>query len=233
MIGCGIIGLLIFLILPMRRDARPAAYSTQCRNNLRQIGIGLYNYHDVYGSFPPAHTVDESGNRLHSWRTLILPYIEQQALYDSIDLSRPWDDPANKAAYDFIPDCYQCPAASIPDNHTLYMAIVGEECAFHPDPAVTRSSSDYRTNQEYEEVPAMIVETSLDNSVHWMSPQDSALADILALSEESDMAHSRFGRLQFLGIDGSTPAHALDESPTTRRELIRAIAMHVDDETNQ
>ncbi|MEL7264459.1 MAG: DUF1559 domain-containing protein [Planctomycetota bacterium] len=66
-----------------------------CSNNVKQIGLGLANYHASWNSFPPAYTVDANGNRLHSWRTLILPYVEQQPLYDRIDLTKPWDDPAH------------------------------------------------------------------------------------------------------------------------------------------
>ena len=72
----------------------------QCANNLKQIALALRNYESVYHALPPAYTVDAEGKPLHSWRTLILPYLEQQALYDKIDLSKPWDDPANKEAYE-------------------------------------------------------------------------------------------------------------------------------------
>ncbi|MEZ6144785.1 MAG: DUF1559 domain-containing protein [Planctomycetaceae bacterium] len=47
----------------------------QCKNNLKQIMLALHNYHDDFGTFPPAYTVDENGKRMHSWRTLIWPYL--------------------------------------------------------------------------------------------------------------------------------------------------------------
>lgn len=88
---------IVGLLLPATRRARPAVYRMHCSNNLKQISLALHNYEETYRSFPPAWTVDENGNRLHSWRTMILPYLEQKPLYDSIDLSKPWDDPANAA----------------------------------------------------------------------------------------------------------------------------------------
>src|SRR5687767_15769954 len=90
--------LLAALLLPFSRGGAPreAARRMQCGNHLKQIAIALHNYHDVYHCLPPAYTVDAAGKPLHSWRTLILPFSEQKALYDQIDLTKPWDDPANK-----------------------------------------------------------------------------------------------------------------------------------------
>ena len=82
-VGC----LVIALMLPAQRRAREPARRSQCKNNLKQIGLALHNYHETYGAFPPAYTVDADGKRLHSWRTLILPYLDQAPLYDKIDFS--------------------------------------------------------------------------------------------------------------------------------------------------
>ena len=60
-------------------------------NNIRNITLALLNYADTHKAFPPAYTVDANGNRLHSWRTLLLPYLDQQSLYESIDFSKPWN----------------------------------------------------------------------------------------------------------------------------------------------
>jgi type II secretory pathway pseudopilin PulG len=105
----GVIAILIALLLPMRRSAGEASRRSMCSNNLKQIGIALHNYADEYGAFPPAYTVDAEGKPLHSWRTLILPFIEQGPLYEKIDLSKPWDDPANKEAYDKGFPCINVP----------------------------------------------------------------------------------------------------------------------------
>ena len=59
----------------------------QCGNNLKQIGIALHTYHDEYKSLPPAYVCDESGKRMHSWRVLLLPYMEQQELYKKYDVN--------------------------------------------------------------------------------------------------------------------------------------------------
>jgi type II secretory pathway pseudopilin PulG len=71
----GLIGLLIAMLLPAVRTSGEAGRRFSCSNNLKQIALALHNYHDEFGSFPPVYTVDDAGTRLHSWRTLILPYM--------------------------------------------------------------------------------------------------------------------------------------------------------------
>src|SRR5436190_1151666 len=106
-----IIVILIALLLPAPRSTRPAGRRMQCNNNLRQIALALLNYEQAYKSLPPAYTVDAKGRPLHSWRTLILPYLEQEPLYRTIDLSKPWDDPANAKALETKLPVFRCPEA--------------------------------------------------------------------------------------------------------------------------
>ncbi|MCA9247984.1 MAG: DUF1559 domain-containing protein [Planctomycetales bacterium] len=76
-----IIGILVALLLPAVQAAREAARRTQCTNNLKQLTLAAHNYHSSYGKFPVGGRTD---NQL-SWLVAILPYIEQQALYDQFD----------------------------------------------------------------------------------------------------------------------------------------------------
>src|SRR5687767_14136115 len=72
------IGLVLCCLIPAFMPAvgsRPPSKRTQCKNNLKQIALALHNYHDVYGSFPPAYIADKDGRPMHSWRVLLLPYI--------------------------------------------------------------------------------------------------------------------------------------------------------------
>jgi Protein of unknown function (DUF1559) len=75
------------------RDGTPRMYSA---NNLKQIGIAAWNYHDSQKSpqFPRSQ-FNPTGQSLHSWQTVLLPYLEQDTLYKQIDLTKPWNDPAN------------------------------------------------------------------------------------------------------------------------------------------
>ena len=85
-----IIGILIALLLPAVQAAREAARRSNCSNNLKQLNLGLHNYHDTFKSFPPAWitftpTPSVTSYNSWGWSALILPFVEQGALYDQID----------------------------------------------------------------------------------------------------------------------------------------------------
>jgi type II secretory pathway pseudopilin PulG len=148
----GILALLIALLLPATRSARPAAYRAQCVNNLKQIAMALHSYEQAHKAFPPAHTVDANGRPLHSWRTLILPYLEQQPLYQSIDLSKPWNDPANAQAIETSVPVFHCPAAVEPQNLTTYLAITGPDACLLPrETRRLAEITDYHGSSEFSD----------------------------------------------------------------------------------
>ena len=91
-----IIAILIALLLPAVQQAREAARRTQCKNNLKQIGIALHNYHDTHSCLPPmkiwANGIDCPGGPDGwtntggwSWRVMILPFVEQSTMYNQIN----------------------------------------------------------------------------------------------------------------------------------------------------
>ena len=100
MVVIAIIAILIGLLLPAVQQAREAARRLSCRNNLRQIGIALYNYLDVHTVFPPSFTI-EAGTKLSgnngSWSIhgRLLPYLEQANAYNRVRLDRSWDSQLN------------------------------------------------------------------------------------------------------------------------------------------
>ncbi|MCR9120515.1 MAG: DUF1559 domain-containing protein, partial [bacterium] len=76
---------------PAVMAARAAARQAQATNNLKQLGLAMHNYHDVYTHFPAAYTADKEGKPLLSWRVHLLPFIEGGALYEKFHLDEPWD----------------------------------------------------------------------------------------------------------------------------------------------
>jgi prepilin-type processing-associated H-X9-DG protein len=128
----GVGGLGVALLLPAVQAAREAARRMQCSNNLKQIGLAMHTYYDVRQSLPPAYTVDKDGKPLHSWRVLILPYMEQTALYERIRLNEPWDSPYNSQFHDVMIPTFQCPSNSFvaPGANCCYTVVLGEHTAF-------------------------------------------------------------------------------------------------------
>lgn len=97
-----IIGILVSLLLPAVQSARESARRTQCSNNLKQLGLALHTYHATVGSFPPSVTSrpnEDPGTTTNfrvNWVIAILPFLEQQALYDAFDLTKNISDSANR-----------------------------------------------------------------------------------------------------------------------------------------
>lgn len=208
----GIIGLLIALLLPQVRSAGEAARRNQCMNNIKQISLALLSYESTHGNLPPAYTVDEKGNRLHSWRTLILPYIEQQALYDSIDLNKPWDHPANAAARETIVELYLCPSSAGEELETTYYAVIGADCAFTGETG--RQLSEVKDDLANT---IFLVDIRTDRTIHWMSPEDVSPEQVLAIDSKKASYHP--GVFVAAYLDG----HAEGIDSDIDREVLRSM----------
>jgi prepilin-type N-terminal cleavage/methylation domain-containing protein len=110
-----IIAILIGLLLPTVQQAREAARRLSCRNNLKQIGLALHNYLDVYTVFPPsfsmkAGTIISSNNGSWSIHGRLLPYLEQANAYNRVRLDRSWDSQLNSGVPTMRIPTYLCPS---------------------------------------------------------------------------------------------------------------------------
>lgn len=165
----GVCGLCVCLMLPTVRMSPKGARRTQCANNLKQIGLALHNYHDVNGHFPPAYTVDEEGKPLHSWRVLILPFMEQNNLYQKIRLDEPWDSPHNLAVTDVTLDVYRCPSNPIEGPYTDYFVINTPDGIFDGANRV-----EFPEITDGSENTVLVVENS-QQMIRWNEPRDLSL----------------------------------------------------------
>jgi prepilin-type N-terminal cleavage/methylation domain-containing protein len=110
-----IIAVLIGMILPAVQRVREASFRTECQNNLKQIGLALQAYNANYRVFPTGYRCDEQPDPLNTapgwgWATIILPYIEQDNLYQQIDLTKPIEAPIYDAVRTTILKLYICPS---------------------------------------------------------------------------------------------------------------------------
>ncbi len=115
-----IIAVLLALLLPAVQQAREAARRTQCKNNLKQMGLALHNYLDTYSKFPPSFCFSTAG----SWSVQgrILPYLEQSAAFSQVRLDLDWANPINQASgvATLRVGSYLCP--SDPHSDTIHDA---------------------------------------------------------------------------------------------------------------
>src|SRR5687767_7348364 len=85
LVAIAIIGVLMGLLLPAIQAARSAARRSQCANHLKQLGLGAQNYYSHHQTYPPGARIHPDDSKVGvSWRVLLLPYIERQAVYDEI-----------------------------------------------------------------------------------------------------------------------------------------------------
>ena len=123
------------LIAQATTEMRENAGRSQCSNLIRQLVLSFHNYHDINGKFPPPFTVDADGKPLHSWRILVLPYLEQNELYKQIRLDEPWDSEHNKQFHDKMPWVFKCSTNTLgnPQRDTVYCMVVGKDMIGVPD----------------------------------------------------------------------------------------------------
>jgi prepilin-type processing-associated H-X9-DG protein len=226
-LGLGLCGLLVALLLPAVRTARGPTYRASCRNNIKQISLAFEQYVKDHGSYPPAYTVDANGKPLHSWRTMLLPYLEQETLYKSIDLTKPWDDPVNAKALNTVVSAYARPTLSVDSDlqRTTYLAIVTQQsCLRSGTPTAKKDITDGLGKT------VVVIEVPENYAVPWMSPQDTNEAMFVELmrdltprpNEEAEPPRwSHIGMSHMLFADGHIEEIVPDEkSPAERRALI-------------
>lgn len=112
--GCLIaVGLMIFLFAPvfekMNIHQREMARQRVSKNNMKQLGLALWNYQEEHQTFPAGATFTTEGTPLQSWQTRILPFVDQDQLYQQIDLEKPWNDPVNQQHFQQIVRYYVVP----------------------------------------------------------------------------------------------------------------------------
>ena len=162
----GTTGVLIALLLPAVQAAREAARRAQCVNNLKQIGLAMHNYASANDAFPGPAITDKQGKALLSWRVAILPYIEQQELYNKFKLDEPWDSPHNKALLKEMPSTYVCPSRAAGEPFTTtYRVFTGKGALFEDGKGTKIADITDGTSNTL-----MVVEAK--EAVPWTMPDD-------------------------------------------------------------
>ncbi|HEX5104688.1 MAG TPA: DUF1559 domain-containing protein [Pirellulaceae bacterium] len=161
----GVVGAFLWPMFAVQREVDPPQ---RCQHLLKQIAVSLHAYHDNFGCFPPAYIADSTGRPMHSWRVLLLPYMEEKPLYDQYRFDEPWDGPHNRRLASAIVRTY-CGAADHAgprSTETDYVAIVGPRTMWPEEGSVAIG--------DLEDGPAQVVAVvEVHNSgIHWMEPRD-------------------------------------------------------------
>lgn len=169
----------VALLLQVVQAAHEAACRMICSNYLRQLGIALQNYKMSKGSFPPVYLPDKDSKPMHSWRVLVLPYLEQDDIYKKYNFDEPWDSPNNRNLLSQkLPsnNPFKCPTqkADAPESTAInYVAVVGKNTAWRSDKSI--SLKDLAPGEASKTI--LVIETA-DSRIQWNEPRDLCVDDI-------------------------------------------------------
>jgi hypothetical protein len=145
-----------------------AAARVTASNNLKQMGLAMHSYNDRYGNFPPPGYSMPPGQSNLSWRVALLPYLNEQGLYNQFHHNEPWDSPHNKTLLTRMPKVYAIPGreSDAASGQTVYQVFVGGGAVFEDKAARPRliDITDGTSNT------ILIVEAA--NPVPWTKPDD-------------------------------------------------------------
>ena len=160
------IGVMTGLLLPAVQAARDAARRMSSSNNMKQIMLAIYNFESAYRKFPERVTRDKAGGPLLSWRVAILPYIEQNNLYQQFHLDEPWDSPHNITLLERMPQTYANPQVEVAPGYTVYLAPVGKNAGWLDKNMRLSAITDGTSNT------IALTEVAPHLAVPWTAPDD-------------------------------------------------------------
>ena len=203
------------LLLPAVEQARGAAQRSASKNNLKQIGLALHNYHDTYGVLPPGSIQAENGTDHQSWMYSILPYVEQNPLFTQIDPDYPWNSPQDISSYKMELPTYLNPALEQRSDTAGfgYAHYAGNSHLFEPN-----KSWRFRDIKDGLANTIMVGEVK-DNLVPWGAP-GNVRDPALGINKGPHTFGSPFqGGAQFLLGDGSVRFISENVDPNVLKAL--------------
>jgi len=148
--------------------AREEAQRHEAMRQLGQIALAMLNYEQEHKAFPSRATYGPDGKPFLSWRVLILPYLDQKALYDQFHLNEPWDSPHNRTLIDRMPALFRLPFSKLKEpGKTNYLLPVGPGTVFEGKEAP--KLSDIKDGTEHT---ILAMEADDQHAVVWTKPDD-------------------------------------------------------------
>ena len=163
-----LLGLTVVLaLLPTVQVVRESSRRITCFNNMKQITLACLNFESGNGRFPTDRIVilDDGTVLKHSWRIGILPFIEEDVLYNSYNFKEPWNGPNNSKLASPVPYCFACPSCDC-ETETSYKLVNGPGTAFEEGKKVGAADVNDGTSNTIGLI------TDHANPTHWMKPAE-------------------------------------------------------------
>ena len=183
----------------------------QSSNNLKRLGLAVHNYHDSYKRIPAAFSTDQDAKPLLSWRVHLLPFLNEQALYEQFRLDEPWNSEHNKKLIAKMPKTFYSGVGKQDEGETTYLGVSGPKGIISG-----RDSISFRDITDGTSPTLMFVEVDSESTVTWTEPVDfvpDAKTPSKGLSGQwNDGFHGCFG-------DGAVRLLKKDTDPDTLRAM--------------
>ena len=203
-------------LIPAGMQARHAAQRNQGMNNLRQIALAMLNFESAYGAYPARYNTDANGKPLLSWRVHILPFIEEQALYEQFKLDEPWSSPNNRKLIARMPAVFRAPGSLADPGKATYLAFESEGSVITaPTENETNKGRQIREVLDGTSKTLLVVSVNEQSAVIWTKPDD------YEPDEENPFQGllDRRGFFQAAFCDG----HVRSLTPTIRKETLKLL----------
>ena len=167
--------------LERSRDGGELAAGTRLKNQLRSIGLGMHNYHDVFNGFPIRNDwrhYGPDGRSYLSWRVHLLPFLEQSVLYSKFHLNEPWDSPHNIQLLDKMPAIYRSTGDSDDSTTTRIQVFTGPNAIFDNRKSGSQNGFHYYQGLRISDIldgtsdTFLAVEAGKSRAVPWTKPDD-------------------------------------------------------------
>lgn len=213
----GVILFVALLLAPAVLQSREAARRTQSKNNLKNLGLALYNYHNTYGNSPSGGIFEPDGRGMHGWGIFLIPFAEASPLYHLVDFEQPWDAPYNAGCYAFRHSMFINPSIveSITSNPRAGQFA---PCHYSANSNLLAANSAVRLSDVEDQSQTFVIGELGGDFVPWGCPYNWR-----PLVSLTDIPRT-YGRIenyggQFLMADGSVRWIAPDVSEELRAKL--------------
>jgi hypothetical protein len=203
--------LAVGMLLPAVQEVRGAARRTESANNIRQQILAALNYESAFRKFPAGYSTNAKGEKLLSWRVHVLPFIEEQVLYQQFKLDEPWDSDNNKPLVEKMPNVFRSPMSKAKPGMTVYRGVGGRTGVLGPprkDGAPL--GAGFADIIDGSSNTMFVVEASDQLAVPWtqpdegLDPQDFDLKTIFGLYPQGTNVGMCDGSVQFISKEITT-----------------------------
>ena len=202
------IGVLVGMLLPAVQAAREAARRMSSQNNMKQIMLAMHNHDSAFKQLPARATRDADGKPLLSWRVKLLPFLEENGLYQEFHQDEPWDSEHNIKLLERMPAVYKHPSYVGPEGHTVYLVPYQKGTVWTLAKPLFRNIMDGSSNT------IACFETNDEHAVPWTKPDD------IDLDQDGIFDFFRFEVSNVGMFDGSVRAIVPSIDPAVLKAMI-------------